>query len=138
VVTASTYPADPHVGAWLAKINAELATMDPPRAAYEYDDAPLHGGDYVIVFLTRTTSGEPRNAWGAFSSSWRLAIRAVGVGVTNARVLLDRVNKVVENGTITTADGTSTPARPQTEDPIRQDEQLADLWSGLRSYTYSF
>lgn len=129
--------ANPQMQAWLALLNADLATMSPARVAYDYDHAPEHGGDYGIAFLVRTSGGNPRTAWGDFTSSWRLSIRSVGVGVNNARVLLDRMNAVVESHTITVAGVQSTPARFQTEDPIRQDEQYADLWSGLRSYTYS-
>lgn len=124
------------MAAWLALLNADLATMSPPRTAYEYDDAPLTGGDYLICFLTRTSGDNLYTAGGDVTSSWRLSIRSIGVGVTNTRVLMDRANAVVEHARITVTSIVSTPTHFQTEDPIRQDERYADLWSGLRSYTY--
>lgn len=129
--------AAPHMTAWLALLNAELGTMTPPRVAYEYDEAPQAGGDYVIAFLTRTSGGATRTIGGLVTSTWRLQIRVVGVGVNNARVLLDRANGVVDGAHITVGGRISTPVEFQTDDPIRQDEQYADLWSGLRSYTYA-
>lgn len=133
-----TFPANPHVAAWLTLLNAQLATMTPARAAYEYDDAPQQGGDYLIIFLTRRFGGNRRPGGPLSPSGWRLAVRSVGTGVTNARVLLDRADSVIEQGVITVGSEKSTPAEIQTDDPIRQDEQYADVWSGLRSYTYTF
>lgn len=131
-----SWNAAPHMQEWLTLLNDDLATMTPARTAYEYDDAPKTGGDYVIAFLVRTSGSNQYTAGGDLTSSWRLSIRTVGVGVTNARVLLDRANAVVEHARITVGGVVSTPTQFQTEDPIRQDEQFADLWSGLRSYTY--
>lgn len=131
-----SWDANPHMTAWLTVVNTALAAMNPPRAVYDYDDAPTTGGDYMILFLTRTSGGNARTPSGDRTSSWRLSVRSVGVGVTNARILLDTANAVIDAGRITVDNIVSTPAEFQTEDPIRQDEKFADLWSGLRSYTY--
>lgn len=131
-----SWDANPHMTAWLTLLNSALGSMTPARAAYDYDDAPKTGGDYVILFLVRTSGSDARTPSGDRTSSWRLSVRSVGVGVTNARILLDAANAVVDAARVTVGSVVATPAQFQTEDPIRQDEQYADLWSGLRSYTY--
>lgn len=130
---------DDHATALLALVNARLAAMATPREAYEADDAPKTGGNFVSMSLTRRFGGNGRVAGVDLSpSAWRVSFRAVGVGVTNARVLLSIVSEGVEGKRITVGGVTSTPLRFETEDAIGEDEFDTNLWSGMRSYTYSF
>ena len=127
---------DAHVTAVLALLNAELSTMSTPRTAYEYDDAPKKGRDYVLVSLSRTFGGNRRGDR-IGPSMWRLTVRAVG-SVTNVRVLLDRCTVALEHQTFTVGDETSTGIQFETEVDVDEDDSQVGLWSGLRSFTYAF
>lgn len=122
----------------LSLVNTRLAALATPRTAYEADDAPTAGGDYVSMALHRRFGGNERVGGGLSPSAWRLVLRAVGTGVPNARVLLAICSEAVEQQRITVAGVTSTPIQFESEDPIGQDEYDLNLWSGMRTYTYSF
>lgn len=127
-----------HTTALLALLNARLSTMTTPRQAYTDDKAPLTGGDYVAVSLSRRYGGNGRLNGTISPSGWRLVARAVGVGQQNAAVLLDMIAQALEDKTITVTGVTSTPIAFETEDPIAEDERDADLWSGMTQWTYCF
>lgn len=124
--------------ALLTLVNTELAAMTTARTAYETDSAPTSGGDYVSMTLSRRYAGNRRVVGVLSPSGWRLALRAVGTSVANARILLVKCSDAVEGQRITVGDVTSTPIQFETEDAIRQDEEDLGLWSGMRTYTYSF
>lgn len=126
------------VAQWLTLLNADLATMATPRQAYTTDDAPTTGGNFVTVLLTRQYGGQVLNDGSRPSGLWRLIVRAVGVGESNANTLLDRASGVVENTRITVAGAESSGAEFETQEPAGEDEIDANLWSGFRSYTYGF
>jgi hypothetical protein len=126
------------VAQWLAAVNADLATMVTPRQAYTADDAPTTGGNYVTLLLTRVYGGQTVLDGTRPSGLWRLIVRSVGVGESNANVLLDRASAVIENHKITVGGVTSTGAEFETQEPSGEDELDANLWSGFRSFTYGF
>jgi hypothetical protein len=127
-----------HTAALLALLNARLSTMATPRTAYTADKAPTTGGNYVAVTLSRRFGGNGRLNGTVSPSSWRLLIRAVGVGEQNAGVLLDVCAQALEDKSITVTGVVSTPIAFETEDPIAEDEQNADLWSGMTQWIYAF
>lgn len=114
-----------------------LGGMATPRTAYEWDDAPTTGGDYVMVTLSRTYGGNRRVGNHLSPSMWRATTRAVG-SVTNVGALLDRVTHALEHQTITVGDETSTGIQFESEDDVDQDEYDKALYSGLRSWTFAF
>lgn len=122
----------------LAALNARLAMMATPREAFEMDDAPKVGGDYVAVTVSRRFLGTPRANTTLGLGGWRITTRAVGNGVTNARVLLDICSQALEAAQVTANGVISTPIAFESEDPIRQDDADDNLWSGLRSWTTTF
>lgn len=126
------------VAQWLTAVNASLSTMATPRQAYTTDDAPTTGGDYVTLLLSRQFGGSQILDGSRPSGLWRLIIRSVGVGESNANVLLDRASDAVENVRITVGGVQSTGAEFETQEPAGEDEIDANLWSGFRSYTYGF
>lgn len=127
-----------HAAALLALLNGPLGELDTPRQAYDMDLAPKKGGDFVAITLSRRIGGVARVGGPLSPSAWRLTTRAVGVGVSNARVLLDVCTTALEWQTVTVDDVTSTPIAFEAEDPIRQDEDDKNLWSGLRSWTFAY
>ena len=116
----------------LAKLNTALS----PDVAYDLDDAPKTGADYVEITLSRRFAGNVRG--GQLSpSSWRLTVRAVGQYVANARVLHENA-QAIENFVIVVGSESSTPVAFETEEPIGLDEAQRLYWTGLRSYTFAF
>ena len=115
-----------------------LGGMATPRVAYEWDKAPKHGGDYVVVSLSRTFGGNPRVGDHLSPSMWRATTRAVGVGAHNVGVLLDRCTAAVEHVSITVGSESSTGVQFESEDDVDEDEHDHTLWSGLRSWTFAF
>lgn len=125
--------------AFLALLNGPtgLGGMTTPRTAYEWDDAPLAGTDYVLVTLTRMFGGNRRVGDHLSPSMWRASTRAVG-SVTNVGALLDRCTQALEHQTITVGDETSTGIQFETEDDVDQVEYDKALYSGLRTWTFAF
>lgn len=116
----------------LAALNAALA----PKVAYELDEAPTSGADFVEITLSRRFGGNDRG--GRLSpSSWRLTVRAVGSTVANARLLHEKA-QAIEGATLSVGAETSTPVLFETEDPIGLDEAQRTYWTGLRSYTFAW
>ena len=114
-----------------------LGGMAKPRTAYEWDDAPKSGTDYVLVSLSRRFGGNPRVGDHLGPSMWRMTTRAVGT-VTNVGALLYRCTIALEHHTITVGAETSTGIQFESEDDVDQDEYDKNLWSGLRSWTFAF
>jgi hypothetical protein len=114
-----------------------LGGMATPRRAYEWDDAPTAGGDYVLVTLSRTYGGNPRVGDYLSPSTWRMTTRAVG-SVTNVGALLDRCTKALEHAPVTVGAESSTGIQFESETDVEQDEDDLSLWSGLRSWTFAF
>jgi len=133
-------PIDEQIAAAvLAKVDTGLQAMTTPRHAYQADAAPTTGGDYVTVLTSWRFGGNSRLGDVALSpSGWRVLVRAVGVGETNARVLLAVATEALENERVTVGGITSTKIRRETEDPIGQDEYDQGLYSGARAFTFSF
>jgi hypothetical protein len=126
------------VAQWLTPLSTSFASMSPVRHAYSVDDAPITGGDFVTILLTRQYGGPRLNDGSRPSGLWRLIVRAVGVGESNANTLLDRASGVIENRRITIGGVVSTGAEFETQEPVGEDETDSNLWSGMRSYTYGF
>lgn len=114
-----------------------LGGMSKPRVAYEWDDAPKHGADYVLVTLSRRYGGNPRVGDHLSPSMWRMTTRAVGT-VTNVGALLDRCTRALEHKSITVGAESSTGIQFESEDDVDQDEYDKNLWSGIRSWTFAF
>lgn len=112
--------------------------MVPKRYVFESGTEPKDGRDYLTFQLTRRYGGNPRTGGPLTPSSWRVLIRSVGEGPNNARVLLDAGTGAVEDHTITVTGVLSTPLQFQGEDGIREDEEDLELYTGSRSFTYSF
>lgn len=133
-------PVDEQIAqAVLSLVDGGLQAMSTPRHAYLSDAAPTEGGDYVTTLLSWRFGGNSRLSDVQLSpSGWRVMVRAVGNGETNARVLLATATAALENQRVTVAGTTSTKIRRETEDPIGEDEYDQGLWSGARTYTFSF
>lgn len=129
-------PRNAHATAVLAVLNDRLGAMATPRHAYEWDDAPTAAANYVAITLSRMFGGNER-VGGLASTMWRLTVRAVG-SVTNASVLLDVCTQALEEKRITVNDITSSPLRFETETDVVQDDGDQAIYTGLRSFTYSF
>jgi hypothetical protein len=135
-VSVQTTSRNAHAAAILTVLNARLGAMATPRAAFEYDDAPTTGGDYVLVSLSRMFGGSDRLG-GLANTMWRVTVRAVG-SVTNVGVLLDVCTRALEESSITVGGVESTGFRFETETDVEQDDDDTALYSGLRSFTYAF
>lgn len=131
-----------HAAALLALVNAQLNAMSTPHHAYEMDKAPTAGGDFVTMDLSRRDGASGARLSGVVPSptSWRVIFRAVGIGVSNARFLLGIAQASVEGHRITVDGVTSTPLafEPASDNGISQDDYNSNLWTGQRSFTYSF
>ena len=134
--TIQTTSRNAHAAAVLAVLNTRLGAMATPRAAYEYDDAPTTGGNYVLMSLSRMYGGSDRLG-GLANTMWRVTVRAVG-SVTNVGVLLDQCTQALEETTVTVAGVESTGFRFETETDVEQDDDDTALYSGLRAFTYAF
>lgn len=123
----------------LALLNGStgLGGMATPRTAYEWDDAPETGGDYVLFSLSRMFGGNRRVGNQISPSMWRLTTRAVGT-VTNVGAMLDRCTRALEHQTFTVVGIESTGIQFESEDEVGQDDDDTSLWSGLRSWTFAF
>ena len=122
----------------VALVDARLQQMATPAHAFEADDAPQSGSGYVVVTLSRRFGGNGRVFGGLSPSAWRMTARAVGSGMTNARIYLAVASQAIEQKRVTVGGVTSTPIQFETEDPIGQDDLDQSLYSGLRTYTFSF
>jgi hypothetical protein len=130
--------SDAMVAPLLALANGRLAALPTPWTAYSAGKAPTTGGNYLALIVSRRYGGNIRQGGSISPSGWRFTARAVGVGDGNARVLLREATAAFEDHTITVDGVTSTPIAFESEDPIRQDDDDKNLWSGLRSFTYAF
>ncbi len=124
------------VAALLAMLNADLASLSTPRSAYERDDAPTSGRDYVILDISRMAGGNLRGDV-LSPSRWRLTVRPVG-SVTNVRALLDRCTNALEHKRVTVAGQESTGISFETESAMSESSSQVGLWSAGRSFTYAY
>jgi hypothetical protein len=114
-----------------------LGGMATPRTAYEYDDAPTTGGDYVLIGLYRVAGGNRRVGGELSPSLWELSVRAVG-SVTNVGVLLHHCTRALEYQSITVGDETSTGMQFLSESATAQDEDDLRLYFGDRDFSFAF
>lgn len=114
-----------------------LGGLGTPRRAFEWDDAPLHGDNYVLVSLSRMYGGNRRVGDHLSPSMWRMTTRAVG-SVNNVGVMLDRCTAALEHQSVTVGAESSTGVQFETEDDVDQDDDEKSLWSGLKSWTFAF
>lgn len=123
----------------LALLNGSsgLGGLATPRTAYEYDDAPKQGGNYVLVGVYRVAGGNARLGNWLTPSKWELSIRAVG-SVTNVGVLLDRCTRALEHQSVTVGDETSTGIQFLSESTTRQDDGDLSLFFGDRDFSFAF